>query len=108
MTSEPALRFNDALKLRSILIVHATGGVMDDIEFRGLRERFFIDPAAKKLLPRFVRDNFDGDSVWAYLKDFYTGSGAYAARRKHITEQFQPLLEFLSEDLDPYWPEANV
>ncbi|MFT5798132.1 MAG: hypothetical protein ACI84R_002197 [Candidatus Azotimanducaceae bacterium] len=55
------------------------------------------DPNTKLHLPRFVRDNVDGDGVWAYLKDFHTGNGAYAARRKHISEQFPSLLDYLSE-----------
>lgn len=74
---------------------------MNDLEFRLLRAEFFDDPVIKKMLPRFVRDNVDGEGIWTYLKDFHTGSGAYAARRKHITEQFQTLLDYLSESGAP-------
>lgn len=93
--------FDYALKLRGIITAHATGETMNDIEFRLLRAEFFDDPSTKALLPRFVRDNVDGAGVWSYLKDFHTGSGAYAARRKHIAAQFQPLLDFLSESGAP-------
>jgi hypothetical protein len=94
-------RFDYALKLRSIISAHATGDTMNDIEFRLLRAEFFNDPDTKALLPRFVRENVDGAGIWSYLKDFHTGSGAYAARRKHISAQFQPLLDFLSESGTP-------
>lgn len=94
-------RFDNALKLRSIITTHGTGGQMDDIEFRLLRAEFFDDPAAKRLLPSFVRDSVTGDDVWAYLKDHHTGEGAYAARRKHIAAEFQPLLDFLSNSGAP-------
>ena len=90
-------RFDKALMLRALITDHGTGGTMDDAEFRLLRVEFFNDPDTKNLLPRFIRDNVDGDGVWAYLKDFHTGNGAYAARRKHIGREFEPLLDFLSE-----------
>jgi len=90
-------KFDNALKLRSIITAHGTGKAMDDTEFRLLRAEIFDDPSIKHLLPQFIRDSIDGDSVWAYLKDFHTGTGAYAARRKHIVSQFQPLLDYLSQ-----------
>lgn len=74
---------------------------MDDIEFRLLRTEFFDDLATKRLLPSFVRDSVNGADVWAYLKDYHTGEGAYAARRKHIAAEFQPLLDFLSDSGAP-------
>ena len=70
---------------------------MDNAEFQRLRRQFTDDPFTKGYLPNFIRDNVDGDGVWEYLKDVHTGSGAYAARRKHIREQFQPLLNCLPE-----------
>jgi len=89
--------FDSALKLRSILTTHGTGGSMDEKEFLSLRAELLDDPNTRNLVPRFVRDNVDAKGVWAYLKDFHTGSGAYTARRKHITSQFQPLLDFVSQ-----------
>lgn len=94
-------KFDNAVKLRTIITAHGTGTAMDDAEFRLLRSQFLEDPSHKRLLPQFVRDNIDGDSVWAYLKDFHTGTGAYAARRKHIAAQFQPLLDSLSHTGGP-------
>lgn len=94
-------RYDNALKLRAIITTHGTGGQMDDIEFRLLRAEFFDDPATKRLLPEFVRDSVAGDDVWTYLKDYRKGSGAYAARRKHIAAEFKPLLDFLSDSGAP-------
>lgn len=95
------VKYDNAIKLRSIIVTHGTGGQMNDIEFRLLRAELFDEPATKRLLPRFVRDSVTGDDVWAYLKDYHTGQGAYAARRKHITAEFQPLLDFLSDSGAP-------
>ena len=63
MTGTLNYKFDNALKLRSIITAHGTGGEMNDIEFRLLRSEFFDDPNTKPHLPRFVRDNVDGDGV---------------------------------------------
>ncbi|MDV2966788.1 abortive infection family protein [Nitratireductor aquimarinus] len=89
------------MRLRSIITAHGTGGALDDAEFQLLRSEFLYDPNTRNLLPKFVRDNLNGDGVWAYLKDFHTGSGAYAARRKHVAAQFEPILDFLSKNGAP-------
>lgn len=74
---------------------------MDDSEYRRQRSGFLNDPRAKSLLPQFIRKNVDSDGVWAYLKDHHTGGGAYAARRKHINEEFHPLLDYLMDSGAP-------
>ncbi len=79
-------RYDNALKLRSIIITHGTGGQMDDIEFRLLRAEFFDNPATKRLLPDFVRDSVSGDDVWAYLKDYHTGVNL-GDKRDHLPAQ---------------------
>lgn len=94
-------KYDNALKLRSIIVKHGTGGEMSDIEYRLLRAEFFDDPRLRQYLPEFVRENVDGSGIWIYLKDFHTGSGAYAARRKHVQEQFKPLIKALTEQPHP-------
>lgn len=97
MNAKPKNKFDLALTLKAIITTHATDGIMDDDEFRRLRDTFFNDPSTKRLLPQFIRNNIDGAGVWTYLKDYHTGNGAYAARRKHLTSEFQPLLDYLSD-----------
>jgi len=97
MTSTPNYKLDNAIKLRAIITARGTGGEMSDFEFRLLRSEFLDDPSIKPYLPRFVRDNVDGDGIGAYLKDVHTGGGAYAIRRQHIAQAFQPLLDRLSE-----------
>ncbi|MFT5798432.1 MAG: hypothetical protein ACI84R_002499 [Candidatus Azotimanducaceae bacterium] len=41
MTGTPNYKFDNALKLRSIITSHGTGGEMNDIEFRLLRAEIF-------------------------------------------------------------------
>lgn len=94
--SFPEDRFGKALQLKVMVTSLATGGEMADYVFRLLRTEFLEDPETKRLLPRFIRTNLDSEGLWAYLKDYHTGAGAYAARRKHINEEFQPLLDHLA------------
>jgi Abortive infection C-terminus len=93
----PDNRYDKALMLRDQITSLATGGVLTDGIYRILRAEFFDDIQTRNLLPQFIRTNLESVGIWAVLKEFHTGTGAYAARRKHINEQFQPLLDFLSD-----------
>ncbi len=94
-------RFDRALTLKNIITSLATGGLMDDTQYRELRSEFLSDPATKKLLPECVRTNLDSNGMWSYLKDYHTGGGAYAARRKHLNKEFAALLDFLTDQGAP-------
>lgn len=89
--------FESAVRLRSIITACATGGLMDEDEYCVLRSVFINDPISKRYLPRFVRENINGEDLRSYLKSYHSGSGAYAARRQHISSEFRPLLDFLSD-----------
>ena len=93
----PEIRFDRALMLKSIIASRAEGGEISDWVYRLLRADFFDDPITQKLLPQFVGSNIDGKGLWSYLKGYHEGGGAYAARRKHINEEFLPLLDYLSD-----------
>ena len=101
MEELPEHRFDRALMLKGMLMSLATGGGLVDWTYRLLRADFLDDPSTKGLLPQFVRTNVDGDGLWAYFKDVHEGSGAYAARRKHINEAFEPLLDHLLDQGSP-------
>jgi Abortive infection C-terminus len=89
-------RYDKALTLKAQITSLATGGELTDRVYRILRAEFFDDPQTRNFLPQFIRTSVESDSIWAELKEIYTGTGAYAARRKYINEQFQPLLDFLA------------
>lgn len=74
---------------------------MEDWVFRLLRDELIADTRTRNLVPSFVRHNVDTDGLRNDLKDIHTGSGAYAARRKHIADQFQPLLDYLQRPSAP-------
>lgn len=101
MNSLPESRFDRALFLKNILTSLATGGVMDDATYQKLRSEFLSDTETKKLLPQFIRTNLDSEGLWSYFKDYHAGSGAYAARRKHLNEIFLPLLNHLINSGSP-------
>ncbi len=104
MNHDSGHRHEQAKKLRAIIMDRATGGVMDNHEYEELRSVFMDDAQTKKLLPAFVRDNLNNSEIWAYLKEFHTGAGAYDARSQHIRNEFQPLINHLSEKNIPLTP----
>jgi hypothetical protein len=81
----------DVEALQNILISRATGGPADDPEYRTLRETLLAEQSIREALPSFVRTSRDLSQFWAYISK-YSG---YAARRTHIWEAFNPLLDKL-------------
>lgn len=95
MSDLPENEFERALQLKNIVVALATGGAFDEHTYRTLRAEFSNDPTVSDMLPRYIRVCRDSGSLWAHLKDYHEGNGAYAARRKMINDTFTPLLEFL-------------
>ena len=91
----PEDKLDRALMLKSLVTSRATGVSIDDSIYFDLRRSFVKDEGTKRLLPEFIRTCRDQGSLWSYLKSVAEGGGAYAARRLHIDETFQPLLEEL-------------
>lgn len=84
-----------ALLLKRQIEAVGTEGAFAEPIYRQLRGEFIGDPLLKKLIPAFVVRCRDQNSLWAELKAVHEGSGAYAARRLFLNEQFSPLLDFL-------------
>lgn len=83
-----------AVYLRNNIILLATDGGSED-GYKLAREKLMSNPAAKPLLPAFVRRSHDAASVKADLMAVASGPGSWALRRGHVGEAFKPLLNFL-------------
>jgi hypothetical protein len=79
----------------------ATGGDMQDWEFRLLRDSLIGDPDILPHVPKFIRHNVNSHGVWEDMKAYHSGNGAYAARRAYIAREFVPLLDFLQSSPAP-------
>lgn len=89
--------FDRAVTLQNMLLGFATGGAIDEYLYLSLRSHFLEQPDKRPLVPKFIRRCRDGDQLWQHFKSVWTGGGAYQARRDHIYEEFQPLLDRLEQ-----------
>lgn len=83
-----------ALMLQNMLIALAENGGLDQATYHQLRTEF-MEGETRALLPSFIRTCRDQGQLWAHLKQVASGGGSWAARREHIYEAFQPLLDHL-------------
>jgi hypothetical protein len=88
--------FDTALRLREILISHATGGIADAAEYGKLRRELLLDPDIRGLVPEFVRSCRDPDQFWDFIKSKFPN---YAARRIFIRNEFETLLDVLESSI---------
>ncbi|MCT4685408.1 MAG: abortive infection family protein [Roseicyclus sp.] len=94
-------RLEQALELKSLLVSLSTGGDFDSERYRELRFHLLDDPATRPRVPAFVSRHRDSAELWSYLKGVCSGKGAYEARRAHIREEFNGLLEHLESPAVP-------
>lgn len=77
------------------LMVRKVGGdhSVEPEEYERLRRAFLRDPAMPSdLIPEVIKRNRDLDTLWSYAKDFH---GSWEPRRRHIRDEFGPLLDYL-------------
>lgn len=86
--------FECAIYLRNTLLGLTTEGG-SETGYKVARRRLMSDPAAKRLLPDFVRHSNDAASVRAALWTVASGSGSWALRREHVNDAFKPVLTYL-------------
>lgn len=77
---------------QNLLISYATGGQVDEVEFKRYREELLADSLVGSRLPRFLRTNRDLRQFWAFIKQ---QSPSYQGRREFLWGEFRPLLEEL-------------
>jgi hypothetical protein len=90
----PDAPYERAMLLQNMLIGPATGGgpEVNDGLYRQLRAELTGNPAAKQLVPQFVRTSRDLSAFWDYIKYAFS---TYAERRDYIRKAFGPLLDHL-------------
>lgn len=81
--------FEELEIFQNLLISYATGGSVDEQEFRRLRDHLLRHPAIRDRLPRFVRTHRDFRQLWPHFKQV---SSTYQGRREYIWREFGPLL----------------
>ena len=84
-------------RLKSILAGVATGGKIEphiNLDYKRVRSAALKDPDVKKRLPDFVKANGELIEFWSFIKEKF---GTYAERRNFLRDQFNPLLDYLTE-----------
>jgi hypothetical protein len=89
LPTHPAER---ALALQELLVIHATGGVSSDDDYRLLRQEFMARRDTERLLPPFVRRCRNLSAFWEWIK---AEAKQWAPRRVLIREAFAGLLDYL-------------
>lgn len=89
LPTHPAER---ALALQELLVIHATGGVSSDDDYRLLRQEFMTRRDTERLLPLFVRRCRNLSAFWEWIK---AEAKQWAPRRVLIREAFTGLLDYL-------------
>jgi hypothetical protein len=83
---------------QNMFISWATGGSVDEDEFKRLREELLLNPVVKDRLPRFVRTHRDFRQFWGFIKQ---QSSTYQGRREYLWSEFAPVLDFLEQAGSP-------
>lgn len=88
MAANPEL-FERLEAFQNLLISYATGGSVDEGEFKRARTELLSLPSVRDRLPRFVRTHRDLKQLWPHFKQV---SSTYRGRRDYIWKEFGPLL----------------
>ena len=83
--------FQAVERLQELLVDRATGEGEneDDAKYHEIRQQLITDPAIAPSLPQFVINCRNLFQFWGYIKPLFP---TYQERRRHIWEQFEPLL----------------
>src|SRR5438034_11037636 len=90
--------FEKVESLQNMLISYATGGRVDEDEYKKLREELLQNPLVKDKLPRLVRTHRDFKQFWGFIKK---QSATYQGRREFLWDQFRSLLDSLEQPGSP-------
>lgn len=81
--------------LKNMLVVQATGGSCNTIEFAELRRQLVANPKVSAKLPRFVHTCRTPTEFWCFIKPKFAH---YHERREFIREAFDAVLSVLETD----------
>jgi len=84
--------FEKAEYLQNMLLARSTGGEADDNHYQKIRSEFVSNAGYNSLIPHWLKTNRNLDQFWQFIKNKFP---TYAERRKFLSEELNPLLEFL-------------
>jgi hypothetical protein len=95
MTSMTGDLLTKVESLKNMLVSRATGGFVDDAEYKQLRRELLAVARIKDKLPRFVETCRSLDEFWDFIKPMFAH---YAERREYLRDQFHALLAMLEAE----------
>lgn len=81
---------------QNMLVSFATGGQINDIDYKQIRSELLDDPVVRDLLPRFVRTCRDSFQFWQFIKREFAH---YQERRNYLWGEFNPIIDMLEAKL---------
>lgn len=84
--------FDRAEYLYNMLIACATGESANDNHYLLMRKQLMNNSACSELIPRWIKTNRTIGQFWQFIKNKFP---TYAARRTFISDELNPLLEYL-------------
>ncbi|WP_324170474.1 nucleotide-binding protein [Sulfurimonas sp.] len=78
--------------LYNILIDRATGGSVNEEEYKLLRSELLNNKSLTNFMPSWLRTNRNLDSFWGFIKPKFD---SYAERRTFLTNEFSQILDHL-------------
>lgn len=79
---------------QNMLISRATGGDINENEYKILRNILINNSLIKDLLPKWIHTHRDVNQFWQFIKNKFR---TYAERRAYLWEEFSPLLSYLEK-----------
>lgn len=89
---EPIELLEEVETFQNMLVSYATGGRIEDNEYKSLRTELLSEPSIADLLPRFIRTCRDSAQFWQFIKREYAH---YQERRIFLWDSFGPIIDKL-------------
>src|SRR5690242_20042695 len=89
------------------LMSRATGGSMEEPEYRRIRKILLSVPQFQGRLPSFLKSCQHTSDFWNFIREKFE---TYAERRKFLADEFNPLLEVLETgetSIEPHYERQN-
>lgn len=90
--AEPDPLMMDVESLQNLLVAEATGGSLEGVDYKALRQSLLANPLTRGGIPKFVHTCRDLGQFWQFIKYKFP---SYQERRNYIWGEFRPLLEAL-------------
>ncbi|MBN1182215.1 MAG: abortive infection family protein [Bacteroidales bacterium] len=90
--------FNKVEAFQNMLVDRATGGALEEEDYKKFRNELINNPEIKDLIPDFVKTNMSVNQFWQFIKAKHDN---YQERRAFLWEAFKPALLKLETDGSP-------